>query len=144
MIHPADWAKPIELSHLLGNSMATNVLSKVLIPLIRFIQPEIKAVDPWETGRMQYLLRQSAMAERDIAEGQGATPERPKPAMAGNVNTAAAKDTNEQGEKLGRGNHSACKATKANSSNDPEGMEKVAIAPPPPRWPRYGREPGIP
>ena len=66
MTHQADWERPTVLSQLLGNSMATNVLSAVIIPLINVVQPGIKAVDPWTTGRMQHQLRRSALADDNI------------------------------------------------------------------------------
>ena len=66
MIHKDDWAQPTAFNQLLGNSMAANALSAVVIPLIRVIKPELEVVDPWETGSIQYQLRQSATAEGDM------------------------------------------------------------------------------
>ena len=63
MIHKDDWNKPAELTQLLGNTMAANVLTEVLLTLVRIVQPGREVVNPWETGYMQTLLRQSAMAE---------------------------------------------------------------------------------
>ena len=61
--HADDWAHPVAMSNMLGNSMASNVLLRVMIPLIRMVKPDIAATDPWATGRMQHLLRYSALAE---------------------------------------------------------------------------------
>ena len=66
MIHKDDWTHPTALSQMLGNSMAANALSAVVIPLIKVIRPELEVVDPWETGSVQHQLRQSAMADDDM------------------------------------------------------------------------------
>ena len=64
MIQAADWEKPIELCRMLGNSMSSNVLHRVMVPLVNAVRPDIDMQDPWATGRVQYLLRQSARAEQ--------------------------------------------------------------------------------
>ena len=71
MVHGDDWEQPIALCRMLGNSMATNVLLQVMVPLINAVRPELNAVDPWATGRLQQLLKRSAKTERggDDAEG---------------------------------------------------------------------------
>ena len=46
--------------------MSTNVLLRVIVPLINAVRPDITMQDPWGTGRMQHLLRQSARHERII------------------------------------------------------------------------------
>ena len=42
MIHPDDWNQPIPLCRMLGNSMAANVLLRVMIPLVRAVRPELE------------------------------------------------------------------------------------------------------
>ena len=46
MIHAADWDRPIELCRVLGNSMASNVLLRVMIPLVKAVRPDIAIQDP--------------------------------------------------------------------------------------------------
>ena len=62
-IHADDWNQPTELCRMLGNSMSANVLLKVIIPILKIIRPDVHVPDPWSTGRMQHLLRQSARSE---------------------------------------------------------------------------------
>ena len=62
MVAPEDWENPIVLCHMLGNSMASNVLLRVMVPLLRTARPDLSIQDPWYTGRVQRLLRRSARA----------------------------------------------------------------------------------
>ena len=60
MVYPEDWENPIGMSQMLGNSMATNVLLRVMVPLLRTARPDVSIQDPWFTGRIQRLLRRTA------------------------------------------------------------------------------------
>ena len=60
MVDPEDWEHPIGMSQMLGNSMATNVLLRVMVPLLRTARPDVSIQDPWYTGRIQRLLRRTA------------------------------------------------------------------------------------
>ena len=55
---------------MLGNSMATNVLLRIMIPLTQLVRPDICAHDPWATGAAQDGLRKNARQEHigDSAE----------------------------------------------------------------------------
>ena len=62
MITPGDWGEPIAMCHMLGNRMTTNVLLRVLVPLIHAARPDVNTQDPWSTGHAQHILRRSARA----------------------------------------------------------------------------------
>ena len=63
LIQPEDWMDPGDLCQMFGNSMPTNVLLRIMVPLIGLVRPEIDAHDPWATGAAQDKLRRPARDE---------------------------------------------------------------------------------
>ena len=63
-VQAEDWAHPSELCRMLGDSMAANVLLRIMVPLIKIARPELCAHDPWATGEAQDQLRRNARQER--------------------------------------------------------------------------------
>ena len=80
MVSPEDWERPQDMCRLLGNSMASNALLRVAVPLIRAIRPELDVQDPWSNGHAQRLLRKSAQATHGTCEGTRDDPHEPKEA----------------------------------------------------------------
>ena len=84
------------MCRLLGNSMASNALLRVTVPLIRAIRPEIDVHDPWSNGHAQRMLRKSAQAPNGTCDEPRYDSPEPKeatdslaPAVHGNAEVRA-------------------------------------------------------